>query len=131
VESPTWQGNAACRTEAIPTEWFFPERGTRSEETRIALDCCNRCEVKADCLAYALASNERYGIYGGLSESERRRVKRQLAAKGIVYRFKYCAWCGERFGIAAGVDSRKYCPPPSHCAALAEAERQSHRDRSA
>jgi hypothetical protein len=131
VEAPTWTDNAACRLEDIPTEWFFPERGTRSVETVAALECCDRCEVREDCLAYALASNERYGIYGGLSESERRRVKRQLAARGIVYRFKTCGWCGERFGIAAGVDSRKYCPPPSPCAAAAEAERQARRDRSA
>jgi WhiB family transcriptional regulator, redox-sensing transcriptional regulator len=36
------------------------------------------CEVRAECLEYALENDERFGIWGGLSERERRRIKRQV-----------------------------------------------------
>ena len=37
---------------------------------------CTGCEVRAECLEYALAHDERFGIWGGLSERERRRLKK-------------------------------------------------------
>jgi WhiB family redox-sensing transcriptional regulator len=37
---------------------------------------CSGCEVRAECLEYALAHDERFGIWGGLSERERRRLRR-------------------------------------------------------
>jgi len=39
----------------------------------------NNCDVRAECLEYALAHDERFGIWGGLSERERRRLKRRTA----------------------------------------------------
>ena len=55
-------------------EAFFPEKGG---STREAKRVCSRCDVRADCLDYALAHDERFGIWGGLSERERRRLKRR------------------------------------------------------
>jgi WhiB family redox-sensing transcriptional regulator len=69
---PTWQDRALC-AQTDP-EAFFPEKGG---STREAKRVCRSCEVRAECLEYALAHDERFGIWGGLSERERRRLKRQ------------------------------------------------------
>ena len=66
-----WQESALC-AETDP-EAFFPEKGG---STREAKRICIGCEVKGECLEYALGSDERFGIWGGLSERERRRLKR-------------------------------------------------------
>jgi WhiB family transcriptional regulator, redox-sensing transcriptional regulator len=66
-----WQEQALC-AQTDP-EAFFPEKGG---STREAKRICVGCEVKAECLEYALGSDERFGIWGGLSERERRRLKR-------------------------------------------------------
>lgn len=67
-----WQTDALC-AQTDP-EAFFPEKGG---STREAKRICQGCEVKADCLEYALHNDERFGIWGGLSERERRKLKRQ------------------------------------------------------
>ena len=69
-----WQERALC-AQTDP-EAFFPEKGG---STREAKKICTGCEVKAACLEYALANDERFGIWGGLSERERRRIKREAA----------------------------------------------------
>lgn len=66
-----WQERALC-AQTDP-EAFFPEKGG---STREAKRICLGCEVKDACLEYALANDERFGIWGGLSERERRRLKR-------------------------------------------------------
>jgi WhiB family transcriptional regulator, redox-sensing transcriptional regulator len=67
-----WQEQALC-AQTDP-EAFFPDKGG---STRDAKKVCGRCEVQGDCLEYALAHDERFGIWGGLSERERRRLKRR------------------------------------------------------
>ena len=67
-----WQERALC-AQTDP-EAFFPEKGG---STREAKRICLGCEVKDECLEYALAHDERFGIWGGLSERERRRLRRQ------------------------------------------------------
>ena len=67
-----WQADALC-AETDP-EAFFPEKGG---STREAKKICTGCEVKAECLEYALSNDERFGIWGGLSERERRRLRRR------------------------------------------------------
>lgn len=66
-----WQMRALC-SQTDP-EAFFPEKGG---STREAKTICAECEVRAECLEYALANDERFGIWGGLSERERRRLRR-------------------------------------------------------
>lgn len=68
-----WQDRALC-AQTDP-EAFFPEKGG---STREAKRICLGCEVKDECLEYALANDERFGIWGGLSERERRRLKRGI-----------------------------------------------------
>jgi WhiB family redox-sensing transcriptional regulator len=72
VDAQSWQEQALC-AETDP-EAFFPEKGG---STREAKKICTGCEVKAECLEYALANDERFGIWGGLSERERRRLRRR------------------------------------------------------
>ena len=67
-----WQARALC-AQTDP-EAFFPEKGG---STREAKKVCQSCDVRAECLGYALANDERFGIWGGLSERERRRLKKQ------------------------------------------------------
>ncbi|SEC01444.1 transcription factor WhiB [Rhodococcus koreensis] len=68
-----WQERALC-AQTDP-EAFFPEKGG---STREAKRICLGCEVRDECLDYALANDERFGIWGGLSERERRRLKRGI-----------------------------------------------------
>ena len=68
----SWQDSALC-AQTDP-EAFFPEKGG---STREAKRVCRSCEVRAECLEYALENDERFGIWGGLSERERRRLKRE------------------------------------------------------
>ena len=68
-----WQERALC-AQTDP-EAFFPEKGG---STREAKRICLGCEVKDECLESALANDERFGIWGGLSERERRRLKRGI-----------------------------------------------------
>ncbi|MBB4071504.1 WhiB family transcriptional regulator [Leucobacter sp. OH2974_COT-288] len=68
----SWQARALC-AETDP-EAFFPEKGG---STREAKRICEQCEVRAQCLEYALENDERFGIWGGLSERERRKLRRQ------------------------------------------------------
>ena len=69
---PGWQDRALC-AQTDP-EAFFPEKGG---STREAKKVCRGCEVRVECLEYALEHDERFGIWGGLSERERRRMKRE------------------------------------------------------
>jgi WhiB family redox-sensing transcriptional regulator len=72
-EDDLWQEKALC-AQTDP-EAFFPEKGG---STREAKRICLGCEVRDACLDYALAHDERFGIWGGLSERERRRLKRGI-----------------------------------------------------
>lgn len=74
VEDLGWQERALC-AQTDP-EAFFPEKGG---STREAKKVCRACEVQAECLEYALGHDERFGIWGGMSERERRRLKRQAS----------------------------------------------------
>ena len=72
-----WTASALC-AQADPEEWF-PEKGS---STRMAKAICSRCPVRADCLSEALANGERFGVWGGLSERERRQLGRPDASAG-------------------------------------------------
>ena len=69
-----WQERANCL--GVDPDLFFPERGASTREAKAV---CRGCEVRAECLEYALDHGEKFGIWGGLSERERRRVRRQRA----------------------------------------------------
>jgi WhiB family transcriptional regulator, redox-sensing transcriptional regulator len=68
---PHWRDLAAC-AQTDP-DAFFPEKGG---SVKAAKAVCAVCLVTAPCLEYALERDERFGIYGGKSERERRQIKR-------------------------------------------------------
>ncbi|MEV6249681.1 WhiB family transcriptional regulator [Streptomyces sp. NPDC051742] len=68
----SWREDALC-AQAGP-EFFFPAPGS---STREAKQLCGACEGRVACLEYALRHDERFGVWGGLSEKERVRLKRQ------------------------------------------------------
>ena len=78
IAPPTDQGwrSAALCAQTDP-EIFFPERGRSTREAKMI---CWGCPVREACLDDALATGEGFGVRGGLSERERRRLVRQRAA---------------------------------------------------
>lgn len=71
ADSLEWQDRALC-LQGNP-EAFYP---TEQREVGAAKRVCRSCKVITECLDYALAHNEVYGVWGGLSEAERRRLLR-------------------------------------------------------
>lgn len=69
----TFKAEANCL--GVNPDLFFPERG---ESTREAKQVCATCKVRAECLQYALDNHEKFGIWGGKSERERRRMRRDI-----------------------------------------------------
>tara|TARA_Y100000815_G_scaffold264335_1_gene279866 strand:- start:215 stop:529 length:315 start_codon:yes stop_codon:yes gene_type:complete len=69
-----WKDYSNCL--GVDPDLFFPERGA---STREAKEVCRSCVVQNDCLEYALQNGEKFGIWGGMSERERRRIRRQRA----------------------------------------------------
>lgn len=65
----SWHVDALCAE--VDAEIFFPEKG---QSTREGKKVCRSCVVRAECLEYALETGQRFGIYGGTSERERRRL---------------------------------------------------------
>lgn len=77
-----WQYKAACRGEDSNL-FFAPNYFERKEEKASregrARAICGRCEVREDCLEYALRVREPHGIWGGLNEVERKALLRDRA----------------------------------------------------
>ena len=69
-----WKDVSNCL--GVDPDLFFPERGA---STREAKEVCRGCVVRVECLEYALQNGEKFGIWGGMSERERRRIRRQRA----------------------------------------------------
>lgn len=70
----SWQRDALC-AQTDP-DAFFPEKGG---STREAKGICEQCTVRLECLMYSLENDERFGIWGGLSERERRKLRRRAS----------------------------------------------------
>lgn len=64
-----------CR-ETDPEAWFPNEHEGRSSEIKKAKKICQQCPAIRECLTYALVANEQYGIWGGLTASERQRLRK-------------------------------------------------------
>jgi WhiB family redox-sensing transcriptional regulator len=64
-----WRDSALCAQ--VDPDAFFPEKGG---STRAAKEICTRCRVRIECLRFAIANDERFGVWGGLSDRERRHL---------------------------------------------------------
>lgn len=73
-----WQDRAVC-AQTDP-EAYFPEKG---QSTRSAKATCKVCEVQPQCLDYAMTRNEPFGVWGGLSERERRKLRLTVAVEPV------------------------------------------------
>lgn len=100
-EEEDWRDDALC--QQTDPEAFFPEKGG---STRDAKRICASCEVRSQCLQYALANEERFGIWGGLSERERRKLK--TAQTGLQHGSNgmYSRGCHDEERCPRGVDGR-------------------------
>ncbi|WP_328767288.1 WhiB family transcriptional regulator [Streptomyces sp. NBC_00286] len=67
----SWQEQALCAQTGA--DFFFPEPGSSVREAK---RICALCEMRPACLQYALANDERFGVWGGLSEKERLSLRR-------------------------------------------------------
>ncbi len=75
IRDLSWQVDANC--VGVDPDIFFPERGASTKEAK---SICTACQVRENCLEYALDNGEKFGIWGGTSERERRRLRRARAA---------------------------------------------------
>lgn len=75
ADSGSWWESAAC--QAVNTELFFPvtEAGPGQMQVARAKAVCASCGVRAACLEFALSTQQAHGVWGGLSESERRQQR--------------------------------------------------------
>lgn len=67
ANSQPWMEDGVCNQ--TDPEVFFPERGNSNRDAKRV---CMGCPVREQCLEYALENVERYGVWGGLSERQRR-----------------------------------------------------------
>ena len=72
-----WQAEGACRKPGVDADLFFPEKGYSSDPAKAI--CLGKCAVLNECRKYALKRDEK-GVWGGMSERERRRFKRMAKA---------------------------------------------------
>jgi WhiB family redox-sensing transcriptional regulator len=72
-QNPNWQKQGACHGQ--PTTLWFPKRGTSRKKIQEAKTFCNNCPIQTKCLEYALHHHDLHGIWGGLTEQERQRIR--------------------------------------------------------
>ncbi len=75
-----WRDLAACAGKDPSLSFPAGETGEAATQIIKARAICGTCQVKEDCLAYAIETNQSSGIWGGLTEDERRPVRRRWLA---------------------------------------------------
>ncbi len=75
-----WRRNAACQEG--DTDLFFPigVTGPAVAQIEAAKAVCGQCPVRAECLDFAITSNQEFGVWGGTTEDERRVLRRRWRA---------------------------------------------------
>ena len=75
-DADAWRNRAACRDTS--PELFFPigTTGIALDQIDAAKHVCQQCPVADECLEFALATNQEAGVWGGLTEEERRRLRK-------------------------------------------------------
>jgi hypothetical protein len=66
------------------TNLFYPDRGD-NHAVKAAKALCWSCPVQAECLDYSLLNREKFGVWGGFSERERRRMRPNQAARAFAF----------------------------------------------
>lgn len=75
-----WMVKAACRNYDNPDAIFFPptKKGVKPDTREAKRICFDECPVRKTCLVYAVAHRENRGVWGGLSDIERRRIPQHI-----------------------------------------------------
>lgn len=73
-----WQERALCAD--LDPELFYPAKGECAREAKAV---CAQCPVRLQCLEYAIANDEKFGIFGGLSERERRVIRKERRSAAL------------------------------------------------
>ena len=83
-DADAWRNRAACRDTS--PELFFPigTTGVALDQIDAAKRVCGQCAVTAECLEFALATNQEAGVWGGLTEEERRRLRKGIPVEARV-----------------------------------------------
>ncbi len=81
LDDKSWQESANCL--GVDPDLFFPERGAGIQEAKAV---CRACVVREECLEYSLVNGEKFGIWGGMTERERRRIRRARAVVRFINR---------------------------------------------
>ncbi len=115
TDRPAWRDRAQCR--GVDPDLFFPETGEPGTEAKRV---CWGCAVREECLAYALDNREKFGVWGGLSEAERRRMRSRRR-----WATRRCQWVPCQMPFTPKSDSQVYCMPS--CAEAAKSARKSGR----
>ena len=68
----SWKASGAC--QGLDPELFFPDQGEPLDQARAV---CGGCVVRMACLEHALSMPERFGVWGGTSERQRRIIRHQ------------------------------------------------------
>ena len=81
IQPDAWRARAACRD--TDPDLFFPvgTTGPAIEQIDAAKAVCGECDVNEQCLEFALATNQDSGVWGGTSEEERRKLRKQWLAR--------------------------------------------------
>ncbi len=111
-DRPEWMAYAKCT--GVDPDMFYPERGAPGTEAK---EVCRGCAVREECLEHALVNGEKFGIWGGLSERERRRVRRRRPTVT-----RHCLWAPCQKPFAPRNGSQVYCSP-EHTAAAKSARK--------
>jgi WhiB family redox-sensing transcriptional regulator len=73
-DTPQWFEHAACR--GLDPNIFFAENAGKHNVYVAAIEICHSCPVKQDCLDYAIVTRQEHGMWGGMSERQRRRERK-------------------------------------------------------
>lgn len=73
VDATAWMDQAACKGQ--PDWLMFPAKAERADPAILRI--CGGCEVRKPCLDYAIEHDENHGVWGGLTENQRRDLKRR------------------------------------------------------
>lgn len=85
VDNRKWVEKASCSSPSVDPEIFYPPPDAGLQANDPAKAVCKYCEVKAECLAYALDYDEQHGVWGGLSVQERAAIRHRDTGG-------YCKW---------------------------------------
>lgn len=128
IRDGRWMTQALCKTAPPHVTWFTQPQKPGAAATAIAI--CNRCPVQTECLLYALAHGcRRAGIWGGMSDKKRDRLRHYLATIGLGLPVRTCQWCHHKFEVARLDNVAKFCKPEHRLAARRHRRQQTDRNR--